>query len=123
MDSHTKILLISAILEKVETLKDKTAKLSFGTQELTPEKWGMLGGKVQEFVYLAIKSDPFKAEEAEFIDSLEAEYEDNRKSESQRLRAVLYRCWEQEPEDYADFNLYYKFKMEKLINHFKAKLP
>ena len=39
-----------------------------------------------------------------------------------RLRAVLYRNWEQNKEGYEDFQLYYNFKVEKIITHYKDKL-
>jgi len=72
--------------------------------------------------YLAFKTDVFKQAEKEMIDSLEADFEDRGKTPGQRLRAVLFRLWEQVPEGYEDFNLYYQFKMNTVIEHFKSKL-
>lgn len=77
---------------------------------------------LQKAGYLAFKGDPFKTDELQTLDSLEADFDDFGKTPGQRLRAVLYRLWEQKNEGYQDFNLYYRFKMEKLINHFKDKL-
>lgn len=81
-----------------------------------------LGLSLQKAGFLAFKSDPFLSEEMLVLDGLKADYDDTGKSPSTRLKAVLYRLWEKEPEGYEDFNLYYKFKMEKLIDHYKTKL-
>jgi len=44
------------------------------------------------------------------------------KSESQRQRNVLYLLWKQNKEGYDDFKLYYKYRMEKIIDWLKQKL-
>jgi hypothetical protein len=46
---------------------------------------------------------------------------DNRKTQSQRLRGVLYKVWEQGTQD-LDFKTYYKQKTEEIIQHYKNKL-
>jgi hypothetical protein len=53
---------------------------------------------------------------------MKVEFDDTGKPLSQRLRAVLYRCWEQKPEGYKIFNDFYIAQMEKLITHYKNKL-
>jgi hypothetical protein len=117
------ILIIAGFFESFRSLKDRSYKLLFETSELSPEKLSRLGMSLQKAGYLAFKADPFKTDELQTIDSLEADYDDGQKKPSQRLRAVFYRLWEQEPEGYKDFNLYYEFQMEKIIKHFKSKLP
>ena len=72
--------------------------------------------------YLAFAPDPFTTKEISDIDTLKVEYDDTGKTPQQRLRAVLYRLWEQSSEGYKDSNLYYAFKLEGLITHFKSKL-
>ena len=47
---------------------------------------------------------------------------DGKKTPSQRLRAVLFRLWEQDDEKFKEFDGYYRFKMEKIIDHLKQKL-
>ena len=116
------MLLIPAILEGYRSLKDKTFHVAFGTNELTPEQIGELHGALQNFGYLAFKSEPFLKDEVDLIDGLEVDYEDLSKRPSQRMRAVLYRLWEKDNMAYSDFNLYYKFRMEKIINHLKKQL-
>lgn len=116
------MIIIPAILESYRSLKDKTIKLSFDCNELTPEQTiGVVQGH-QQFGYLAFKTEPFKEREKAAIEGLEASYEDKTKTHSQRLRAVFFRCWEQDKEGFIDFESYYKYRMEELINHFKQKL-
>lgn len=116
------MIILPVILESLRSLKDRTYKLVFDTQELTPEQLGELGINLQSFGYLAFKNEPFTTDEAEAVESLKADYDDTGKSPGQRLRGVFFRLWEQDPEGYDDFNLYYKFKMEKVINHYKKML-
>lgn len=116
------MILIPAILESYRSLKDKTLKVTFETNEPTPEQFLGIGTHVQQFGYLAFKKEPFKENEKKALDELETSYDDKEKTHSQRLRAVFYRCWEQDPEGYKDFDSYYKYRMEEIINHFKAKL-
>lgn len=116
------MIIIPAILESYRSLKDKTLKLTFDTNEPTPEQFMGIAENIQQFGYLAFKREPFKEREKQAIESLETSYEDKTKTHSQRLRNVLYRCFEQDAQGYTDFELYYKFKMEEIINHFKGKL-
>lgn len=116
------MIIIPAILESYRSLKDKTLKVVFETNEPTPEQFLGIGTNLQQFGYLAFKKEPFKEREKEAIEQLETSYDDQSKTHSQRLRAVFYRCWEQDKEGFQDFETYYKHQMEKIINHFKAKL-
>ena len=120
--ANKKVLIIPAIYEGSRDLKDRTKKLTFQTNEVAPVIAANLQEFIQNFVYLGIKSENFTKAEIDKFNSLSAEYEDTTKSPSQRLRAVFYRCWEQSHEGYKDFNLYYNFKMEGVISHFKSKL-
>ena len=117
------MLILPAILESFRSLKDKTYKLVFETQELTPDQLTGIAQSMQQFGYLAFKDDPFKKEETDIIDGLKAEYDDTGKTQAQRLRAVLYLNWKENNEGYEDSELYYRFHLEKIIKHFKNKLP
>lgn len=118
----SELIILPAIYEGSRDLKDKTKKLTFGTNEITPEQAANLQICVQSFVYLAIKLEPFTREQAELINNLKADTDSFGKTPGQRMMHVLYRLWEQNSEGYSDFNLYYQFKMEQLINHLKTKL-
>lgn len=104
-------------------LKDKTLKIEFETQEPTPETLAYVAQLSQSFGYLAFKKDDFKTDEIEVLESLKSDYQERGKSKSQRLKAVLYRLWEQKGGyGYEVFDDYYNNRMERLIQHFKYQL-
>lgn len=115
------MLLIPAILSTYQSLKDKTLKIVFETNEPTPEQLMYVAKYVQSFGFLAFKENISK-EDKELIEGLNVEFDDAKKTKSQRLRNVFYKLFEQNPEGYKDFNLYYEYQMERLINHFKSKI-
>jgi len=59
--------------------------------------------------------------EIDQIDRLEPEL--NNKTQSQRIRSVLYLLHQQDAEGFKSFDEYYKSKTEKYIEHLKSKLP
>ena len=83
-----------------------------------------LGVAVHAAAALEHVDDVFTARVANdmMIDNIEAEYTDTNKTPSQRLRGVLWHCFNKEPEGYKTFPAYYENKLETLINHFKSKL-
>jgi hypothetical protein len=116
------MIIIPAQLESYRSLKDKTLKIVFESNELTPEQTMGVAGSLQQFGYLAFKNEPFKNNEKEVIDALKADYEDKGKTPSSRLRNVLYVSYEQNNEGYKTFVDFYAAKMETIINHYKSKL-
>ena len=117
------VLIFAATVESIRTRKDGTAAVTMGTQELSPAVAGQLFGLQNAIVFVALKVEDFGKAELEALEALKADaMETGRKSDAQRLRAVLYKLWEQDPEGYADSNSHYIAKMEKIINHFKNKL-
>lgn len=116
------MLITGAILSSFQSLKDKTLKVVFETQEATPDMLTEIARLNQSFGFLAFKKDDFKQDEREMIQGLESEYQDKGKSKSQRLRAVLFINWKQEDKGYEVFDDYYNFMMEKIITFYKGKL-
>jgi hypothetical protein len=116
------MIIVPAILESYRSLKDKTLKIVFDCNELTPEQTLGVAGSLQQFGYLAFKNEPFKNNEKEVIENLKADYEEKGKSPSQRLRGVMFVSYEQNQEGYKTFVDYYNAKMETIINHYKSKL-
>lgn len=114
-------MIIGSVIEGIASRKDKTVRLTIGTQEMSPDKAAQLFGMNQQFCYLAIKKEDFNPSEVDTIESLKTDME-NQKTPSQRLRAILYRNYEQASEGYQDFATYYQAKMEKICDHFKSKL-
>jgi hypothetical protein len=52
------MIIIPAQLESFRTLKDRTLKVSFETNELTPNEVAELSSNIQQFGYLAFKVEP-----------------------------------------------------------------
>ena len=117
-----KTFQLAAELQSYRSLADKTLRLTFGTSEISPEMMANIHYSLNKVGYCAFAPDPFATAELEEIDKLKVEFTDTGKPPSQRLRAVLYRTWEQSPEGYKTFNDFYVSKMETLIEHFKNKL-
>lgn len=115
------MILIGGQLEGISTRKDKTLKLTIGTQELNPNQASEIFGLNQQYIYVGIKEEPFTEREGDLIDSLRTDIE-VLKTPSQRLRGVIYKNYEQDNKGYIDFGVYYAAEMEKLINHYKNKL-
>lgn len=115
------MILLPATIEGISTRKDRTVRVTIGTQELTPEKAGQLMALQNDHCYVAIKEEEFNKDETEALEKLKAE-EINGKTPSQRMRAVLFRYWEQKPSGFKTFSSYYEHHMELLINQIKGKL-
>jgi len=117
------MLLVPAFLESFRSLKDKTLKVTFETNEPNAQQLAALASNNGKFGFLAFKEDTLKERELEVLENLESDYTPGQKSRAQRLRAVLYKNWEFEPKGYEVFEDYYNHHLERLINHFKQKLP
>jgi len=116
------MLLIPSILSTFTSLKDKTLKLVFETNEVTPEQMTNIAKNLQQFGYLAFKKEAFKQSDKDALESLDTKYGGKGKSNSQRLRSVLYVMFEQNDKGFKNFNEYYDSEMNKIIEHYKNKL-
>lgn len=117
------MITLSAQIEGISSRADKSWKLTIGTQELTPQEIGNIGAMQNQVCFVAINPNPFTSEEKEVIETTKAELAETGKTQSQRLRGVLYVNWQNDGEGYNEFHDYYISKMDKIINHFKSKLP
>lgn len=115
------MITIGGQIEAISSRKDKTIKLTIGTQELNPSQAAELFNLTQQFCYLALKPEYFTKEETELISDLKTDI-DNIKSPSQRLRNILYVNFQQDNKGYSTFTNYYQAEMEKICEHFKNKL-
>lgn len=115
------MIKLAGQIESLSTRKDKTLKVTIGSQELTPNESAELFKLNQQFCYIGIKPEPFTNEESDLIDSLKTDF-DNIKSPSQKLRAILFINYQQNNEGFKDFNSYYLFIMNKISEHYKSKL-
>ena len=116
------MLVTPALFENMSSRKDKTWKLVFGTNELTPEQIHELSTALNQFVFLAMKTNEFKNAEKNILDSLDTDFEDKGKTQSQRIKSVLYLLWKQNNEGFSEFEPFYKHKTEKYIEHLKNKI-
>src|SRR6478736_6650955 len=116
------MIIIPAVLESYRSLKDKTLKINFETNELNSQELLGIVENLGAYGYLGFKKEPFNEKERQQIESMETNLEDSMKTPSQRLRAVLYRNYERDQQGFKSFATYYEHSMEKLIDHYKSKL-
>ena len=116
-------LLIPAQFQGYSNRKDRSVVIRFETQEQTPAQIAHLHAMLDEFGALYFKGNgEITAAEREELDALESDVFDHPKTQSQRLRNVLYKLWKQTPDGFAEFPKYYAYHTNKVIEHFKTKL-
>ena len=117
---HTQLTLWATI-GKVESLVDNSLKVSLYTSELPPKDAVDLFSMHSKQVYVVIGVNPIQEIPKDIIKAITAPKVEG-KTQSQRLRNVLYRLRESEWVG-GSFEDYYPMKMEQMIEHFKSKLP
>lgn len=110
------MIKLQAYFTRFGSRSDGSAGLSFDTQELTPEDFAELKKELNNFGWVV-----FKGNKVDLSDIPKEEAEDKQKTPSKRLRATLFVLWQQEGSQ-GDFELFYRSRMEKLIDHVKSKL-
>ena len=100
------IILKSGIINKISTLSDKSLRITVDTPELEPS------------VMADIFSAYMHCKEGIQIDEINTPDE---KSPSQKMKAIIYRLWEQTNQA-KTFESFYRDTMEKLNNMLKDKL-
>lgn len=120
-DTKNNGIVLATYIENITTRKDRSVKLTLSTQELTPEKAGELFSMMNQIAAIYISPKEIDQTQIDMVDKLDPEF--GGKTQSQRLRGVLYKLWEFKPEGFKDFNNYYHSKTEEIINHYKSKLP
>jgi hypothetical protein len=119
----SEIFQVPAECTGMQSKQNKVIKMIFETQEnVTVEQAAVLFGYLRQTGWLS-----FSIRQIDFTDikDLPDFKSDDRKTPSQRQRAVIYRIWEQLPStsQYApDFDLYYKHRMEKITDVLKGEL-
>lgn len=113
-------LLISTYIENITTRKDKSVKITLGTQELSPGKAGELFTLLNSLAVTYISPKEISQKEIDQVDKIDPEFEG--KTQSQRIRSVLFKLFSQNSEGFKDYDTFYKSKTEKYIEHLKAKI-
>lgn len=110
-----KAILVQLQINRVTLKKDDSVSFSAETPELTDDELALFRklGKVTVKALL----EPMEGSE----DVVDIKKEVDEKSPSQRLRGVLFRLHEQDSEG-MEWEVYYRVKMEKIIDHLKGKL-
>lgn len=113
--------LLSCQVSGIRSLKDGSVSVNIETQELSPSKAGELFSLRNKIVvvYIAAK-ETLNQKEIDQVDKINPEF--GGKTQSQRLRNVLFKLFEQDNEGWKDFDAYYKTKTEKIIEHLKSKI-
>jgi len=113
------MLIIPTIIDKITTLKDNSLKIIIETNELPNELMSELFSLRNKQVYTAFKDTELKSDELD-IKEMPLEFKSD-KSQSQRLRSVLYVYWEQNKPTKL-FETFYKRKTDEFIDLVKGKL-
>ncbi len=109
-------------VNKVATLSDGTLSINIHTQELPEETMMRIFNLRKSPGMILISSDDISKAEVEEVEKFTSEFQVGKnKTSSQRLRAVLYRVWEQGDQVY-DFPIWYESQMERIINKYKTTL-
>lgn len=114
-------ILIAVEVAKIASRVDGSVTITLDTPEISPSKAGEIFALRKKAAFCYLKPSPVSDEERKAIDGLKPDLTQG-KSASQRLRAALYVAWKQNNEGYQDSELYYRYKMEKFIDHVKSKL-
>lgn len=115
---NERVVKIGATLDSISTRKDKSIKVVFETQEVTPEQGTALMARRDSYGWLIFV--PSDHQEVEIPDEPPAEFL-GQKSMSQRLRGAIHIWWEQSGRP-GDSESFYREKMERFINIVKSKL-
>ena len=115
-------VVFSAYLDGMSRRKDRSVSLRFITQEKTSLEVMKIDEMLQQFGILYFRGEEsMNPDEIEELDNIDLDLYDEPKSQSQRLRSVLFVLWKQEGEE-GEFKKFYKQKTEEIIQHFKNKL-
>lgn len=115
-------IILDGILEGIKTRVDGTVSISFCTNEIDSSKAGELFSLRGKYCKALLSDSNISKVEEEIVDSTGVvDAGKKRKSQSQRLRAVLYKIFEQSGYE-INFEDYYKTELDKIIEHFKKKI-
>jgi hypothetical protein len=114
-------IVFDATLEGLSTRMDDTIKVVIGTQEVTAEQGLALLKLRGKFCKVMLSDTEIEQKEIDAVDSLTIKDESSNKSNSQRLRSVLFINWQQSKQT-TNFDDYYNSEMNRIIDHYKAKL-
>jgi hypothetical protein len=109
---------LAAVFSGIKSRKDRSFRLEFDTRELKEDAAELLKIQGTECWLLIAPDDSLDAVD---VPKVKPDAGTNQKTPGQRLRAVLFVLWQQigKPGDFED---YYRQRLERIIDQFKAKL-
>lgn len=115
-------ILLSCEIKGIRSLKDGSISITLETPEISGGKAGEIFTLRNRIVaaYISPK-DTISQKELSQVDKIDVELKG--KSQSQRIRSVLFLNWEHNNEGYKDFELFYRAKTELYIETLKSNLP
>lgn len=117
-------LLTSCQLYNYRPRKDKSLSITFITGDKSPAQVMEIHSMLDAFGYLHFKSEEkLTKEEIEQLDNLDTDLYDNPKTQSQRIRGVIFRRHEHDDEGHPEFKDFYKYKTDQIIEFLKKGLP
>lgn len=111
-----KAIFLNGVITSIRSKVDKSIAFSVSTPELSKDEVAMFFQLQGINVKLLI--EPTDTEPTE---TYEVDKDLNEKTPSTRMRSVLYRIWEQDPQG-KEFRDYYRDQMEKIIEYLKGKI-
>lgn len=112
------LLKVPSTITKVTTMSDNGLRIQVDTMEIQPQEAGMVMMLKNKTGYFLFSEQAPKIED---IDLPEIKTDKGQKTESQRLRAVLYRVWEKKGKQ-GNSDQFYKNYMDRVINKLKEEL-
>ena len=88
----SKLIQLACQIDGITSKKDKTLSIKIGTQEMNADDMAELFDMFQQQIWVAFCKTSIKVEDLEVPDDLPPVK--GEKSESQRMRAIIYRLWE-----------------------------
>ena len=112
-------ILLTAIIEGVATRRDKTLRVTIGSNELSPQEAAKLLSMQNSHVFVYIKDNEVTEADIQGINDTDLS---EGKTQSQRIRNSLYVLWKLNNEGFTEFKDFYQNKTEHIINHIKNKI-
>jgi hypothetical protein len=113
-------IILPVVIENIATRRDRSVKIVLGTQELSSGKAGEIFTLLNNLAVVYISPKEVDQKEIDQVDKLDPDM--GSKTQSQRIRNVLYKLFEQDHEGHKDYDSYYRAKTELYIEHLKAKI-
>jgi hypothetical protein len=115
-------IILAAALSSYRPKADGSFSLSFGTYILSEEaKIQIMKLHNASGILLFTDKDKVEQDDVDVIDNIDIELGNN-KSQSERIRNVYYKIWEQDFKEHMDFKTYYINETNAIIKYLKGKL-